>query len=46
MKLDKKNATSIEKVINLIVYPELELNFVYIKLNFGSLPYSITRLES
>jgi len=45
-KLDKNDATSIEKVIDLIADPDLELNLVYIKSNFGSLPHSITRLES
>jgi hypothetical protein len=30
----------------LIADSELELNLVYIKSNFGSLPYSLTRLES
>jgi hypothetical protein len=39
------DATSIEKVIYLIADPELELNLVYIESNFGSLSYSITRLE-
>jgi hypothetical protein len=38
--------TFIEKVIDLIADLELELNLVYIKSNFGSLPHSINRLES
>lgn len=46
MKLDKNDMTSIEKVIDLIADPDLELNLVYIKSNFGSLPNSITRLKS
>jgi len=45
-KLDKNDATSIEKVIDLIADPDLELNLVFIKSNFGSLTNSITRLES
>jgi hypothetical protein len=35
MKLDKNDASSIEKVINLIAVPDLKLNLVYIKSNFG-----------
>jgi hypothetical protein len=46
MKLDKNDVTSIEKVIDLIVDPDLEFNLVYIKSKFGSLPNSITQLES
>ncbi|KAL4154033.1 hypothetical protein QTP88_001866 [Uroleucon formosanum] len=45
-KLDKNDATSIKKVIDLIADPDLELNLVFIKSYFGSLPNSITRLES
>jgi len=43
MRLDKNDANLIEKVIDLIAYPELELNLTYIKSNFGSLPNSITQ---
>ncbi|KAL4104508.1 hypothetical protein QTP88_019803 [Uroleucon formosanum] len=46
VKADKNDATSIEKVIDLIADPDLELNLVFIKSYFGSLPNSITRLES
>jgi hypothetical protein len=45
MKLEN-HATSIEKVIDLITDHELELNSIYIKSNFGSIPNSISKLES